>query len=75
MAPYVPKYVSPRQAAQQRAELRARLFWTAVAIPVVFAVLAFGYSDQAPAWLRDAVTAVDGAMGQPVLSLLAWLLR
>jgi hypothetical protein len=75
MAPYVPKYVSPKQAAQQRAELRTRLLWIAAAIPLLFVLLAFGYSDQAPAFLRDGVRALDASLGYPILSLLAWIVR
>jgi hypothetical protein len=30
----------------------------------------FGYSDQAPAWLRSLVVSLDGALGFPVLSLI-----
>ena len=73
MAPYVPKYVSPQQAAEDRARLRARLFWIAVAVPLVFALLMFGYSDQAPSFLRSATISLDGALGYPILALLSAL--
>jgi hypothetical protein len=68
---YIPKYVPPREAAESRARVRAWLFWTAVALPLVFALFAFGYSDQAPAVLRNVVIAIDRAMGFPMLWLLA----
>jgi hypothetical protein len=68
--PYVPKYVSPKQAAEARARRRAMLFWTAVIVPLVLLLLLFGYSDQAPAFLRDAVAALDGQFGYPLLALL-----
>ena len=70
MPPYVPKYVPPNQAAEDRARRRARLFWIAVAVPIAFAVLAYGYSDQAPAWLRSAIIALDRSLGFPI----AWLI-
>jgi hypothetical protein len=75
MPPYVPKYVNPKEAAQARARLKARLFWTAVAIPVVFAFLAFGYSDQAPDALRRTIIAVDRALGFPIAGLLSMIGR
>jgi hypothetical protein len=68
--PHVPRYVSPRQAAEARARRRAILFWTAVAVPLFIAFVMFGYSDQAPAALRDAIAAIDGQFGYPLLSLL-----
>jgi hypothetical protein len=73
MAPYVPRYESPKQKAARRADLKARLFWVAVAIPLLFLFLAVGYSDQAPAVLRDAIRAFDRAMGYPIISLLNWM--
>ena len=71
MAPYIPKYVSPRQAAEARARRRALIYWIAVAVPVVVATLLFGYSDQAPAALRNVVVAFDGMFGHPILRLLS----
>ena len=73
MPPYVPKYVSPKEAAESRARLRARLYWTAVAIPLLFALLAFGYSDQAPAFLRSAIISLDRSIGYPIAGLLAMI--
>jgi hypothetical protein len=74
MTPYVPKYVSPKQAAEERAQLKTRLIWLAVSIPVVFAFLAFGYSDQAPAFLRSAIVSLDRALGYPIIGLLSLIL-
>jgi hypothetical protein len=68
--PYVPKYVSPKQAAEERARRRAALYWIALAIPLTFAVLAFGYSDQAPQALRSATIALDRSFGYPLARLL-----
>jgi hypothetical protein len=70
MAPYVPKYVSPKQAAEDRARLRATLLWIAVSIPLACALLMFGYSDQAPAFLRSMTMSLDRALGYPILTLL-----
>lgn len=67
---YAPKYVSPKQAAQDRARRKAALYWTALSIPVIFAVLVFGYSDQAPGALRSAIIALDRSLGFPI----AWLI-
>ena len=71
MPPYVPKYVSPKQAAESRARLRARLYWIAVTIPLLFVFVTFGYSDQAPQFLRNAIIAFDRAFGYPIAGLLA----
>ena len=72
--PYVPKYVSPKQAAEDRARLKSRLIWIAAGIPIVFVFLAFGYSDQAPAFLRNAIVSVDRALGYPIVGLLSLIL-
>ena len=74
MAPYVPKYVPPKQAAEDRARLKSRLIWLAASIPLAFAFLAFGYSDQAPAFLRSAIVSFDRALGYPIIGLLTWML-
>ena len=46
------------------------LLAVAVAIPIIVVLMMFGYSDQAPAWLRSLVVSLDGALGFPVLSLI-----
>jgi hypothetical protein len=73
--PYIPKYVPPKEAAQSRARLRARLYWTALAIPLAFLLLVFGYSDQAPAFLRNFTIALDRTLGYPILALIGALAR
>jgi hypothetical protein len=73
MAPYVPKYVSPKQAAEDRARLRSRLFWIAVSLPLALALLVFGYSDQAPSFLRSVTISLDRLFGYPILALLSAL--
>ena len=78
MPPYVPKhvppYVRPGDAALGLARLKRRLIWTATAIPLILMFLAFGYSDQAPAFLRSNIIAVDRAIGYPIIGLLSLIL-
>jgi hypothetical protein len=74
MPPYVPKYVRPEDAARSRAQMIRRLIWVAVAVPIAFAFFAFGYSDQAPAGLRNAIIAVDRSLGYPIIGLLSTIL-
>jgi hypothetical protein len=71
MAPYIPKYVSPEQAARDRVRRRSTLYWLAVGIPVAFAILAFGYSDQAPGALRTVTITLDRSLGYPILNLIS----
>ena len=61
-------------APQDRKQLIRRLIWVAASIPLVFIVLAFGYSDQAPAFLRNAIISFDRAMGYPIIGLLSLIL-
>jgi hypothetical protein len=75
MDPYIHQYESPEQKARRRAERNMRLLWVAIAIPVVFVIMALGYSDQAPAFLRDNIRAMDASMGYPILTVLSWLVR
>lgn len=70
MPPYAPKYVRPEDAARSRAQLIRRLIWVAAAIPLLFVFFAFGYSDQAPTGLRNAIIAFDRALGFPIIGLL-----
>ncbi|MBM3528512.1 MAG: hypothetical protein FJX62_10495 [Alphaproteobacteria bacterium] len=65
-----PKYNSPKLAAEARAQRRKALFWIVVAIPLLFMFLLFGYSDQAPTALRDAIAAMDRQLGYPILTVL-----
>jgi hypothetical protein len=75
MTPYVPKYVPPKQAAEERARLRRRLFWIALSLPLAIALLLFGYSDQAPAALRQITISLDRTFGYPLLWLIGVLGR
>jgi hypothetical protein len=74
MPRYVPKYVRPGEAAENRARMIRRLIWLAAIVPIAFAFLAFGYSDQAPAFLRNAIIAVDRSLGYPIVWLLSTIL-
>jgi hypothetical protein len=74
MPRYVPKkYISPKQAAEDRARRRATLYWIALALPLGFAALAFGYSDQAPQALRSTTIALDRSLGYPIVWLISLL--
>jgi len=68
---FVPKYVPPRQAAEDRARRRAWIYWTLVLLPVLVALFAFGYSDQAPEALRKVTIAIDRAFGFPMLWIIS----
>ena len=70
MAPYVRPYVSPKQRAENRARWIRIAYWTAVTIPAAIALTMFGYSDQAPAWLREITVDLDALFGFPVLGLI-----
>ncbi len=71
MLPNFPRYVSPKERAENRARIRAWLYWTAVAIPAVVVLVMFGYSDQAPLWLSGVTIRLDATFGFPVL----WLIK
>ena len=64
-------YRNPKQAAEQRAYLIRTVLWLAAIPPLIFLLMVFGYSDQAPAFLRDITTELDGLFGRPVWSIIA----
>jgi hypothetical protein len=66
-----PRYVSPKERAENRARWIRFGYWIAVAIPATIALIMFGYSDQAPAWLRSLSVNLDAMFGFPVL----WLIK
>jgi hypothetical protein len=66
-----PQYRSPKQIAAQRAYMIRTIIWLALIPPVIFLVMVFGYSDQAPQFLRDFTVQLDGLFGRPVWSILA----
>jgi hypothetical protein len=69
--PYIPRYVSPRERAENRARWRRFFYGAAVALPLIVMLMLFGYSDQAPAWLRNVTAELDAVFGFPVLRLIA----
>lgn len=62
---YVPPQ-TPKQRAENRARIITAALWLLAIPPALFAIMAFGYSDQAPAWLRTATVQLDAMFGQPV---------
>lgn len=66
-----PRYISPKERAENRARWLRFAYWVVVAIPATLALVMFGYSDQAPAWLREMAVSLDSAFGFPVL----WLIK
>ena len=70
MASNLPPYVSPQERAEQRARVLRFVYGVAIALPVLFAVVMYGYSDQAPHWIRVFAVNLDAFFGQPVLTLI-----
>lgn len=67
MSQYLPpKIQGSQQAKAHRANVISGIVWLLAIPPIVFAVMAFGYSDQAPAFLRNVVVQLDTLFGQPV---------
>ena len=71
MLPYVPRYISPKERAENRARWIRFGYWAAVALPALLAAMMYGYSDQAPRWVREFTLTLDAFFGFPVL----WLIR
>ena len=71
MIPNAPRFVSSKERAENRARWLRFAYWLAVAIPAIVALMMFGYSDQAPRWLREFTVSLDGTFGFPVL----WLIK
>ena len=72
MAPNLPPYVSPQERAEQRARIRRFVYGVVISLPVLFAIVMYGYSDQAPHWIRVFAVNLDAFFGQPVLALIKW---
>jgi hypothetical protein len=47
------------------------ILWLAAIPPLLFLLMVYGYSDQAPAALRDFTTQLDAIFGSPVWSIIA----
>ncbi len=69
-----PRVPNPKRDAERRAQLISsilRALPMVLAIPpLLFGVMVYGYSDQAPAVLREFTIALDGLLGQPVWSII-----
>ena len=61
---------TPQQVKEHRASIMSGILWLLAMPPILFAIMAFGYSDQAPAFLRDATVQLDVMFGQPVWKLI-----
>ncbi len=57
---------TPQQRKEHRANIIAGILWLLAIPPVLFAIMAFGYSDQAPAFLRSVTAQLDAMLGGPV---------
>jgi hypothetical protein len=69
MSRYTPP-PDPKQIAESQSRMIKATLWI-IAVPLlVFAIMAFGYSDAAPAFLRTLTIQIDGYFGQPVWSIL-----
>jgi len=70
-----PRIPNPKKDAERRAQLIAELMrwalWIAPLPPLLFLLMMYGYSDQAPAALRNFTLAFDGMLGKPVWSIIA----
>ncbi len=65
-----PNYRNPKQTAEHRAYMLRVILWLAAIPPLLFVLMVFGYSDQAPAALREFTVQLDAALGRPVWSIL-----
>jgi hypothetical protein len=65
MSHYLPPK-TPQQAKAHRANIISGILWLLAIPPVLFAIIAFGYSDQAPAFLRSVTVQLDAMFGGPV---------
>jgi hypothetical protein len=69
----MPRYTPPPDAAQvaeRQRRVMIALLWALAIPPLVFAIMVFGYSDQAPAFLRTLTINLDALFGSPVWSVL-----
>lgn len=69
-SPDYPRYVSPKERAENRARIRAFIVWSVAAVAVFLVLILYAYTDQAPAWMRNLAFQIDGAFGYPVLALI-----
>jgi hypothetical protein len=69
MRTYVPP-PDPQQVAATQRRVMLALLWLLALPPLLIALMVFGYSDQAPAFLRELTISLDGLIGSPVWSFL-----
>jgi len=68
--PNFPRYVSPKERAENRARIKAFVIWSVAGLAVLLLAMLFAYTDQAPAWLRDFAFKLDASFGFPVLYII-----
>ena len=69
MSRYTPP-PDPKQIAESQRRMIKATLWI-IAIPLlVFVLMAYGYSDAAPAFLRTLTIQLDALFGSPVWSIL-----
>jgi hypothetical protein len=61
---------TPQQAKAHRANLISGMLWLLAIPPLLFAIMVYGYSDQAPLFLRNVVVQLDTLFGMPVWSVI-----
>ena len=61
---------TPQQAKAHRANVISGILWLLAIPPLLFAIMVFGYSDQAPLFLRNVTVQLDTLFGMPVWSLI-----
>ena len=61
---------TPQQAKAHRANLISGMLWLLAIPPLLFAIMVFGYSDQAPLFLRNVTVQLDTLFGMPVWSVI-----
>jgi hypothetical protein len=69
-SPNFPRYVSPKERAENRARIKAFIIWSVAGLTVFLLAMLFAYTDQAPPWLRDFAFKLDASFGFPVLALI-----
>lgn len=68
--PNFPRYVSPKERAENRARIKAFIVWSVVGLVAFLLAMLFAYTDQAPAWLREFAFKLDASFGFPVLHII-----
>lgn len=69
MSRYTPP-PNPKQVAETQTRLIKATLWIVATPLLVFVLMAYGYSDAAPAFLRSFTIQLDALFGSPVWSIL-----